>query len=60
MLGARVRGSTRTGGFKSALVKDPSGGKGGVGGLNTYDKDVIRPILGSIVPYPPSTDFAWV
>ena len=25
----------------------------GVGGLNTHNKDLIRPIYGSIVPYPP-------
>ena len=28
-------------------------GVGGVGGLNTYNKDLLRPIEGSIVPYPP-------
>ena len=25
----------------------------GVGGLNTHNKDLVRPIKGSIVPYPP-------
>ena len=25
----------------------------GVGGLNAHNKDLIRPIKGSIVPYPP-------
>ena len=28
-------------------------GGGGVGGLNAHNKDLIRPIYGSIVPYPP-------
>ena len=29
------------------------GGGGVVGGLNTYNQDLIRPISGSIVSYPP-------
>ena len=30
----------------------------GVGGLNTYNKDlIIRPIKGSIVPYPPKRPY---
>ena len=28
-------------------------GGGGVGALNAHNKDLVRPIEGSIVPYPP-------
>ena len=38
-------------------MSDPKGGRGGgVGRLNTHNKDLIRPIQGSIVPYPPPSD----